>query len=127
MFCSAKDGAVGVALDIDYNPIALDMLTASGFATALNEVRRLKEGGICVIALCCRSFSAMYPSYNPGQIVLCCVVMIYRGFDWSQAGCCKLFSAAGPGERLDATSSTRWETAAMLLCGRETSCCVEFS
>jgi hypothetical protein len=69
-FCNAKDGAAGVALDIEYNPIALDMMTASGFATALNEVRRLKEGGVCVVALCCRSFSAMYLSYKMDRLFL---------------------------------------------------------
>ena len=53
-------GASGASFEILDNPKAFDLTTPVGFALALNEVRRLKAGGCCVIALCCESFSAMY-------------------------------------------------------------------
>ena len=56
---SVEDGNVGVSLDLLQNPIALDMTTDGGFAAALNEVRRLKRGGVCIVGLCCKSFSGM--------------------------------------------------------------------
>ena len=58
-FIKAQVGAIGVSIDIDYNPIGMDMMSPAGFATALNEVLNLKDGGTCIIAICCRSFSAM--------------------------------------------------------------------
>ena len=60
-FCSHeyKDGATGVALDVLYNPIALDITTDAGFASALNEIRKLKPGACVIAAICCKSFSAM--------------------------------------------------------------------
>ena len=48
---SVEDGNVGVSLDLLQNPIALDMTTDGGFAAALNEVRRLKRGGVCIVGL----------------------------------------------------------------------------
>ena len=54
-----QGGAVGVSIDIDYNPIGMDLLGSAGFSAALNEVMNLKEGGTCIIALCCKSFSFM--------------------------------------------------------------------
>ena len=48
-----------MSLDISYNPMALDLAESAGFAAAVNAVRNLKEGGTCVIALCCKSYSAM--------------------------------------------------------------------
>ena len=55
-----SEGALsGTSLDIMSNPLVMDMTTDVGFSLALNEVRRLKAGGCCVLALCCESFSVM--------------------------------------------------------------------
>ena len=48
-------------MDIMQNPMLFDLTTTTGFALALNEVRRLKEGGCLIVAICCESFSAMLP------------------------------------------------------------------
>ncbi|CAE7243888.1 unnamed protein product [Symbiodinium pilosum] len=55
-----QDGAGGSAMDLLWNPMVFDLTTDVGFSLALNEVRRLRPGGVCVIALCCSSFSSMW-------------------------------------------------------------------
>ena len=54
-----QDNLNGATLDIDYNPMAFDMTNDAGFLLAMNEIRKLKSGGVCIIAICCESYSAM--------------------------------------------------------------------
>ena len=54
-----EDGAGGTTMDLMANPLCFDLTSSSGFALALNEVRRLRRGGCAVIAICCESFSSM--------------------------------------------------------------------
>ena len=54
---------MGVSVDILENPIAMDLTTNAGFALALLQVSKLKRGGVCIIAICCRSYSVMCLAY----------------------------------------------------------------
>ena len=75
--------ATGSSIDIDYDPRCMDLVSAPGYLLlacklgptfrdrssvivctrlvrlALNEARRIKEGGLAILALPCNSFSIM--------------------------------------------------------------------
>ena len=50
---------MGSSLELLDHPDAFDLTSDAGFILALNEVKRLRPGGLCIVALCCESFSAM--------------------------------------------------------------------
>ena len=58
-FSLGKDGAGGTTFELMDNPLIFDLTSNSGFALALNEIRRLRPGACAIVAICCESYSAM--------------------------------------------------------------------
>ena len=58
-FSLGKDGAGGTTFELMDNPLIFDLTSNSGFALALNEIRRLRPGACAIVAVCCESYSAM--------------------------------------------------------------------
>ena len=73
-----EDGAGGTTMDLMANPICFDLTSNSGFALALNEVRRLRKGGCAIIAICCESFSSMW--LHCSVIAADCFVIVACGY-----------------------------------------------
>ena len=74
-------------MDIMSNPMVMDLTSEAGFSLALNEVRRLKNGGCCVLALCCESFSVMCCPYCCGMHTLAQAYVTHSGFSSDCLGC----------------------------------------
>ncbi|CAE7254603.1 unnamed protein product, partial [Symbiodinium necroappetens] len=63
-------GYRGESMELEHCPVHMDLLSAAGYLTALNEARRLRrDTGVAVIGLMCNSFSIMSRSTSGRTVI----------------------------------------------------------